>query len=173
MARRLRENKEEWSRWVQAIVPDRHLRGRYERRRRGQEGVMYKKIRRVLHNEMNKCGIYEWQARGFFIGQPNAVVVYVGSTCRANPGSLRDRILEYCKNGAHKSAIINKALQRGYELWVRVKTSGPSSHRSREAPGNMENELLKRYDYAWNLQNNGKTSIREILPDKPGQYRDT
>ena len=72
---------------------------------------------------------------------------------------MRDRILDYCDDGSHKSAIINRALQRGYELWVRVKTSG----RSRKDAENMENELLRKYNYAWNLRNNGKTRIRQIL----------
>ena len=82
--------------------------------------------------------------------------------CRAKPRALGDRILEYCEDGSHKSAIINKALQRGYELWVRVKTSGRSSDRSRKTAGNMENELLQRYNYAWNVRNN---AIRDILTD--------
>ena len=167
MPRRLRENvqppREGWSRWEKAIVPDEPLGEDYETRSDGEEGVMRKKIRKVLPNEMKKCGIYEWQARGTFEGEPDEVVVYVGSTCRAKPGALRDRILEYCDDGSHKSAIINKALQRGYELWVRVKTSGRSSDRSRKTAENMENELLERYDYAWNLRNNGKTRIRQIL----------
>ena len=66
-------------------------------------------------------------------------------------------------SGSHKPAIINTALQRGYELWVRVKTSGNTSDRSKEDAENMENELLETYDYAWNLRNNGKTRIRQIL----------
>ena len=148
---------------MKAIVPDRLVGEHYEPRGDGQEGVMRKNIRKDLPNEMKKCGIYEWQARGTFEGQPDEVVVYLGSTCRVKPGALRDRILEYCTDGSHKSAIINDALRRGYELWVRVKTSGRSSVRSRNTAENMENELLQRYDYAWNFRNNGKRRIRQIL----------
>ena len=167
MPRILRENAqptdEGWSSWEKAIVPDQPLDDDCETRGHDQKGLMWKEIRNVLPDVMRRCGIYEWQARGTFVGQPDEVVVYVGSTCRAKPGALRDRILEYCDDGSHKSAIINKALQRGYELWVRVKTSGRSSDRSRKTAENMENELLERYDYAWNLRNNGKTRIRQIL----------
>ena len=166
MPRRLRENvqppKEGWFRWVKAMVPSQPLGEDYETRGDGQKGLMRKNIRNVLPDEMKKCVIYEWQARGTFVGEPGEVVVYVGSTCRAKPGALRDRILEYCDDGSHKSAIMNKALQRGYELWVRVKTSGRNSDRCRKTAENMENELLQRYNYAWNVRNN---AIRDILTD--------
>ena len=175
MPRRHREDArldtEGWSRWVRAIVPEKSERvvGRYrqhfERRSDDQQGLLCANIREALPNEMTECGIYEWQARrprrGTRAGHRN--VVYVGSTCRAKPGALRDRILEYCVSGSHKSENINDALQRGYELWVRVKTSGRSSDRSRKTAEKMEDELLQKYDYAWNIENNGKTRIRQIL----------
>ena len=157
---------------MKAMVPEkpgrvvgRHRR-HFERRSDGEQGLMCANIREALPDEMSECGIYEWQARrprrGTRAGHRN--VVYMGSTCRENPGALRGRILEYCTDGSHKSAIINDALQRGYELWVRVKTSGrTSSDDSRQAAGKMENKLLESYDYAWNLQNNRKKTIRQIL----------
>ena len=148
---------------VPAEEPETMVGQHYEHRSAGQTGVMCTNIRKALPDEMNKCGIYEWKARGLFVGQPDGVVVYVGSTCRAIPGALRDRILEYCTDGSHKPRIINDALQRGYELCVRVKTSGRNSDRSRKTAENRENELLERYDYAWNFRNNGKTRIRQIL----------
>ena len=163
MPRILRDNDNEvWSRWVQAMVPSQPLGEDYETRG-GGKGVMCKEIRNVLPDVMRRCGIYEWQARGTFVGQPDEVVVYVGSTCRRKQGALRGRILEYCVNGSHKYGIINIALQRGYELWVRVKTSGNTSDRSREDAENMENKLLQKYNYAWNLRNNRKRRIRQIL----------
>ena len=164
MPRILRENAqptdEGWSSWEKAIVPDKPLGEDYETRGDGEKGVMCKEIRKVLPNVMRRCGIYEWQARRTLVDQQDELVVYVGSTCRAKPGSLRRRILEYCMNGSHKSAIINTALERGYELWVRVKTSNGTRVGAEE----MENELLEEYNYAWNLRNNRKTSIRQILP---------
>ena len=154
MPRRHREDArlatKRWSRWVRAIVPEKHGRvvGRhrqhFERRSDGQEGLLCANIEEALPDEMSECGIYEWQARrpcrGTRAGHRN--VVYVGSTCRAKPGALRHRFLEHCDEGSHKSENINNTLQRGYELWVRVKTSGHSSHHSREAAENLENELL-------------------------------
>ena len=163
MPRILRENAqptdEGWSSWEKAIVPDQPLDDDCETRGHDQKGLMWKEIRNVLPDVMRRCGIYEWQARGTFVGQPDEVVVYVGSTCRRKQGALRGRILEYCVNGSHKSAIINTALERGYELWVRVKTSDAGTRIDAE---NMENELLEKYDYAWNFRNNGRT-IRHIL----------
>ena len=35
-------------------------------------------------------------------------------------GALKGRIFEYHTNGSHKRDLINDALSRGYELWVRV-----------------------------------------------------
>ena len=102
-------------------------------------------------------GIYEWQTKGTLPHQPNHAV-YLGSTCRAKPGALRQRILEYCTSGSHKSVFINDALGKGYELWVRVKIV-EGSKQNAEA---MENTLLGRYDYAWNRRINGQ--IRYILP---------
>ena len=66
------------------------------------------------------------------------------------PGKLGSRIIRYCKYGNHKKDIINEALARGYELWVRVKRA--SSEREAQS---MENALLRDYDYAWNKRLNG------------------
>ena len=65
---------------MKAIVPDKPVGEHYEPRSDGKEGVMCRNIQKALPNEMNKCGIYEWQARGLFIGRPDGMVVYVGST---------------------------------------------------------------------------------------------
>ena len=169
MPRMLRENAhlpvEGWSHWVRAMVPaeepEEMVGQHYEHRSAGETGVMCSNIRIALPDKMNKCGIYEWQARGTFEGQPDKVVVYVGSTCTAKRGSLRTRVLQYCTNGSHKSALINDALERGYELWVRVKTSGPNNMNNKLLAEEMENELLENYNYAWNIRNNG--AYRNIL----------
>lgn len=107
------------------------------------------------------CGIYEWRAsrlprRGPAIHK----VVYVGSTCPRQLGNfprLRSRILNYCIHGNHEKELINDALNRGYELSVRYKEAANVE----EATG-LENELLKKYNYAWNIRNN---AIREVLPE--------
>ena len=128
----------------------------------GQVGYMSASIEAALGNLAELCGIYEWKAKGTRLDQPNNVVLYVGSTCvRRKPEKLGSRIIRYCKYGNHKKDLINEALARGYELWVRVKPA--SSERKAQ---NMENALLHDYDYAWNeRQNGGDDGIRQdILP---------
>ena len=163
--RQLRENSHlpiaGWSHWEKAMVPA--LReGVDEPRGPGQIGFMRKNIRNAFPDLARRCGIYEWAAKGTLHGQPNnKIVVYLGSTCRAKPGALRGRILEYCTNGSHKKDLINDALSRGYELWVRVKIV-EGNNPSKEKAQDMENAFLNKYDYAWNTRINGK--IRKILP---------
>lgn len=143
-----------WTVWFRAMVPLDDQGGNVEPRGDGQVGFICTNIRAAFSDEANRCGIYEWRVKGTLDHQPK-YVVYVGSTCRGKAGALRRRIEEYCTNGSHKANLINGALQRGYELWVRVKTSN-----GREDAENMENELLERYNYAWNERKNG---IRHIL----------
>lgn len=147
-----------WTDWVRAIVPNEE---RYFDRARNRDhiGFMRTNMRAAFPKRISEmCGIYEWQAVGTFDDQPE-YVVYVGTTCREKPGSLGQRINEYCQMGSHKRDFINKALSEGYELWVRVKTSASNEDEDAE---DMENKLLEKYDYAWNKRNNGK--IRDILP---------
>ena len=59
-----------------------------------------------------------------------------------------------------KKDLINDALGRGYELWVRVKMSTATYDCDLDAE-RMENELLAKYNYAWNIRNN---ATRGILP---------
>lgn len=147
-----------WSDWEKALVPlddDLEHRGKPK-----QVGLMCSSIKDAFPCEAECCGIYEWKAVGTFHGQPDHVV-YIGSTCRSKPGALRHRILEYCTNGSHNKELINEALNRGYELWVRVKIVNEWLP-SKEDAEDMENDLLDRYDYAWNVRNNGR--IRDVLP---------
>lgn len=151
-----------WSHWEQAMVP--LDRGLDHRGNPDQEGLMCSSIKTAFPIEAKCCGIYEWAAVGTFLGQPDHVVVYVGSTCRDKPGALRRRILEYCNNGSHNKDLINEALERGYEFWVRVKivTGCHPYKEDAEVAEDMENKLLDRYDYAWNVRRNGR--VRNILP---------
>ena len=145
-----------WTDWVRAMVPtDEEY---YDQaRNRGHFGFMCTDIRAAFPNRtLELCGIYEWQAVGTFDHQPN-YVVYVGSTCRRKRGALGQRINEYCQKGSHKYDLINEALIKGYELWVRVKTSD-----GKKDAEDMENKLLEKYDYAWNKRRNRR--IRDILP---------
>ena len=150
------ENAKGWSNWVKAMVPPNATGRNLEPRGQNQVGFISLGIRNAFPNEVRRCGIYEWQARKQ--GQPNRVV-YVGSTCK-DRDSLRRRIKEYYQYQSHKEVLINEALRRGYELWVRVKPSGGPA--PRQHARNMENALLAKYDYAWNIRNN--EGIRDILP---------
>ena len=155
--------REGWSDWVQAMVPWVPRAPGFptgSNPRGDQPGLICSSnIQTALSSYARHCGIYEWQARGILPNQPN-YVVYVGSTCRGKPGALKGRIQEYCRNGSHKSVLINDALWRGYELWVRVKIV-EGSNPSKEKAQDMENALLNKYDYAWNTRINGQ--IRNIL----------
>ena len=93
----------------------------FERRGVNQAGLICPQIGRPFPWQARHCGIYEWRANGTLPHQPRNRVVYVGSKCRAKPGALSGRILEYCANGSHKRVSIIDALGRGYELWVRCR----------------------------------------------------
>ena len=150
---------EGWTDWVKAMVPPNVEGNNTNRRGANQVGSKCTDIKSAFPDEAEKCGIYEWKAKGTLLNQPTCVV-YVGSTCRGKPGALRRRINEYCTNGSHKENLINEALNGGYELWVRVKASKKKKEIRKDAE-NMENELLEKYNYAWNVRNN---AIRNILP---------
>ena len=113
------------------------------------------KVREKLGRDGQKCGIYEWRARRNERGA-KGIVVYVGSTSRVTRGSLSTRIIEYCSDGSHKKIQINHVLNHNYELWVRVKTCV-----KKETAEKRENELLEKYDYAWNETDN--SDMRDIL----------
>ena len=118
-----------------------------KRRAPGNKGFILRDIETAFPHQSQRCGIYEWMAQK----RSRSVVVYVGSTCRKKPGALRRRIKEYCRDGSHKSWLINGALRRGYTLLVRVKIAN-----SEKKAEELENALLKKYDYAWNKRRNGR-----------------
>ena len=161
MVTRLREEirlpGEGWSQWEKAMVPQDDQSSNLEKRGENHVGSFCSSIRSAFPGEAQCCGIYEWRAKGTKYGQPNHVV-YVGCTCRGNERFLGEEILEYCKNGLHKGSLINNALARGYELWVRVKTA--ECDEPRKYAEEMQNELLAHYNYAWNSRNN---AIRDLL----------
>lgn len=131
--------------------------GYTQNRGRNQEGFIWKNILKEGTIPRDLCGIYEW--RTIRQGQPKrGQVVYVGSTCtrRGTFHWLQNRILGYCSTGNHKKDLINEALKRGYTLEVRYKEANDE-----EDAKTKENELLAKYNYAWNIRNNG---LRDILP---------
>ena len=160
--------KGKWSEWKKAMVPyervDKTGTELTEERGPNQDGYMWSNIDDKLCKVGRLCGIYEFQAKGTKKGQLESAVVYVGSTCPRKKDDgvclrLKSRIIGYCKYGNHKEILINDALSRGYELWVRYKEAG-----SVKEAQEWENDLLGKYDYAWNQRcNGGKHGIREIL----------
>ena len=93
-------------------------------------------------------------------------MVYVGCTCRQrNDRSLTDRLSEYARNGSHKADLIDQALEDGYQIKVRTKKVNlegqqdgrcgpPNRVESQREAERMENVLLAKYDYKWNIRNN-------------------
>ena len=146
--RRLAEDQAEgWSPFRRAISPIGGHETYYQERNPGSLGYI---VNSVVNNIEEECGIYEWKIER--PGNGPGIVVYVGSTCPyQEKRGLKSRILRYCRDGAHKTELINDAIRRGYELHVRVK-SAENEH----AAGNLENALLKKYNYAWNIRENGK-----------------
>ena len=65
--------------------------------------------------------------------------------------AIYERFREYTGSGSHKKDLIKQALDDGYELQVRAK---PSANRGKSVED--EAELLSRYNYPWNVKNNGK-----------------
>ena len=142
-----------WSGWKKAMVPAKDSENTVSRQQ-NQEGFIWEKIQSDS-NLLELCGIYEWRA--IRQGQPNRVI-YVGSTCtrRGICEKLRSRILGYFNHGNQKEHLINQALRRGYTLEVRYKKTENENDAKKQ-----ENDLLKKYNYAWNKRCNG--SIRDIL----------
>ena len=46
-------------------------------------------------------------------------VVYIGSSCRKERKSLYERIREYLTHGSHIKQIVQRYLDRGFQVWVR------------------------------------------------------
>ena len=149
-----------WSPWIRAMVPPYYNASQnLQRRGPNQFGFISSSITNAFPILAGHCGIYEWGAKRPLLGQTKIRVVYVGSTCRVKPGALKSRIQSYCRDGSHKEDLINAALLKGYELWVRVKPIRANRKLNAER---MENKLLATYDYAWNERNNGNCT-RNIL----------
>ena len=155
-----------WSNWVLAMTPDLYDSDFRSRTTEEYERPGYKITKAALKRQFSDqkpCGIYEWMARHRRTGKQ--YVVYIGSTCRSKRGNFIDRIYEYCTSGAHKRDYIDSALENGYELFVRYKGSGCDTiacDRNWESAEDDENEVLKHFDYAWNIR-----SVKQIERNLP------
>ena len=72
-------------------------------------------------------------------------IVYVGETVNE-----RRRVATYARTGSHLSEIVDDHLRRGSCLWYRAQVAS-----SKTAAVAMQNRLLGRFDYDWNIQLNG------------------
>jgi len=70
--------------------------------------------------------------------------VYVGET-----RNERRRVAAYARSGSHLSQIVNQHLRDGWTLWYRARAT-----KSKAAAKAMQNRLLKRFKYDWNIQLN-------------------
>ena len=124
----------------------------------------YKTTRRFLENDFQSewkdyaCGIYEWKIKK---GKKEHVV-YIGSTCM-DAGDFITRIMQYCTNGSHLSDFIENALQKKHDLYVRFKGACGKDTCKQETRDD-ERKALKKYDYAWNTENqpSGHTRTRAL-----------
>lgn len=157
-----RDEDEKWSDWVWAMVLEKEQQTtNVVKRGKNQLGyrnaALSAELERTYKPRYRPCGIYEFGA--ILPGKRKIRVVYVGSTCVRDGKcpSLQDRIVNYTKNGNHKKDEINEALRKGYTLVVRFKPARDI----REAE-QMENELLRMYNYAWNIRDNGVRPILDV-----------
>lgn len=68
-------------------------------------------------------------------------IVYVGETANE-----RARIAAYARDGSHLAGIIRGHLRKGFSLYYRAQKKA-----SKQAAKRMQDDLLRRYDYDWNL----------------------
>ena len=87
------------------------------------------------------------------IGGPqynNIKPVYVGET-----KNEKTRISEYAREGSHLSKIIDDHLKIGFTLYYRAQAKS-----SKEEAKQMQDNLLDKYDYDWNIQLNIEENSR-------------
>ena len=78
------------------------------------------------------------------IGGPrggNMRIVYVGET-----GNEKRRISAYARHGSHLSEIIDWHLKKGWCLFYHAQAK-----KTKAAAKKMQNRLLAKYDYDWNI----------------------
>ncbi len=76
----------------------------------------------------------------------NLRIVYVGETVNE-----RSRVADYARHGSHLSEIIAYHLRRGWCLYYRAQAKA-----SKFEAVCMQDSMLAKYDYDWNIQLNGK-----------------
>ena len=74
------------------------------------------------------------------------ITVYVGET-----SNERKRVVAYASHGSHLANIIRSHLNDGWHLYYRGQ-SKTSKHQARH----LQNTLLNKFEYDWNIQLNSK-----------------
>ena len=145
-----------WKDWTKIVVPGNKPTKNLKIRNKGHSGRMHKKNLASLKDK--GCSVYEFS----IVNDQTKYVVYIGRTCMQSCNrsscsimpndhcSLKTRITTYARNGSHKSVEINNAVNRNFSLYVRYMPC-----KTIEDAQTRENEYLTKYDYAWNIQNNG------------------
>jgi hypothetical protein len=76
----------------------------------------------------------------------NLKIVYVGET-----SNEKRRVATYASSGSHLAEIIEKHLKDGWHLFYRAQIKA-----SKKDAVRMQNGLLEKFDYDWNLLLNAK-----------------
>jgi hypothetical protein len=76
----------------------------------------------------------------------SCTIVYVGETTNE-----RTRLVAYASHGSHLSRIIAQHLRMGWHLHYRAQAKESKADAVR-----MQNSLLARFEYEWNIQLNGR-----------------
>ena len=74
-------------------------------------------------------------------------IVYVGETANE-----RTRVADYARSGSHLAEIIDDHLRRGWSLFYRARATP-----SKVTAVRMQNQLLSKFVYDWNIQLNAET----------------
>jgi hypothetical protein len=74
----------------------------------------------------------------------NLKPVYVGETINE-----RRRVAAYARDGSHLARIVNRHLRDGWCLWYHAQAM-----KSKAAAVAMQDRLLVRFDYDWNIRLN-------------------
>ena len=91
----------------------------------------------------------------------NRCIVYVGETkCE------RSRVVAYASYGSHLSEIIHTHLHGGWHLYYRARAAA-----TKEEAVRLQDNLLDRWDYDWNLKLNTGFVARANLLNHPLRTR--
>ena len=166
----VREERPRWSVWREAMVPqnigaeDQELYSPRTARQGIKTHYYNNKTRQELLTQCQEAGdcsgVYELKVER----NGEEAVAYIGSAHRETGRSLYDRISEYMLDGSHIRRIIQRALDRGFEVhvrWLKIREDLFPEEDVGELAEDVENEYLDEYNYPWNEREN--VQRREIF----------